>query len=237
MPDRQAAILLVLAPALVAGCAAVPPREAPQRTIGVTGTGRVSVRPDVALVRVGVETRAPALADATADAARRMTAVVAQVKALGVQNRDVTTVSYDIQPLATPRQGEEQPPRVLGYRVVNIAQLRVRDLDAAGRILDAAVAAGANVVQGFHFTLDDPARARAEARKLAVADAVARARQLADAAGARLGELVSLTEGVASAPVVQRLERAALSALAPGPIETGELEIVVTVEAHYRIAP
>jgi uncharacterized protein YggE len=238
MRHRHVVALLALGSTLVAGCAAaVPPREAPPRTIGVTGTGRVSVKPDVALVRIGVDTRAPVLADATAETARRMAAVLAGVKAL-VPDRDVATVTYDIEPLAAERKDYQEPPRVIGYRVGNVVRLRIRDLDAVavGRILDAAVAAGANVLHGLRFTLDDPSRARAEARALAVADAAVIARQLADAAGASLGALVSLTEGVAPRPGGGPMDYEEAPARAPGQIEPGELEVVITVTAHYLIA-
>jgi uncharacterized protein YggE len=101
-----------------------------------------------------------------------------------------------------------------------------------GRIVDAAVAGGANVVGDIAFALADPARAEAEARALAVKDAVARAGQIASAAGVQLGRLLSLTES----PSVQPLARMSI-ARAPGPMEPGELEVMVTVQARYAVEP
>jgi uncharacterized protein YggE len=220
-----------------AGCAApVAAGDRPAPTIAVTATGRVSVRPDTALVHVGAEMRAATLADATADVARRMAAVLARVKALGVEDRDITTIVYGVDPLQAPRRSEEDPARIVGYRATNVVQVKIRRLDTAGAVVDAAVAAGANVVRGVQFTLDDPRAAEAQARAQAVRQAAAEARQLADAAGVSLGELVWLGEAGGPRPVVERVARmSAAMAVGPGPVESGQLDIVVTVEAHYRI--
>ena len=238
MDRRGLAAALGLAAVTLAGCAELRPTAGgpPPPTIVATGTGRITMRPDTAVVQVGAETRAPSLADATAEVARRMSAVLERIRALGVAERDITTVAYAIDPVVAPRRGEEEPTRILGYRVANVAQVRIRQLDAVGRILDAAVAAGANTMRGPTFTVAEPAAIEAQARALAVQNAATKGRQLADAAGVTLGELLLLTEGVPT-PVPRPLmgARAAEVAVAPGPIEPGQLEIVVTVTAHYRI--
>lgn len=230
--------LLVLAAWLAAGCAVRPeagPRLRDADVIAVRGVGRVSARPDAALAQVGAEARAAGLADASAEVARRMASVLERVRALGVGEPDVATVAYSVEPLLAPRRGEDEPARILGYRALNVVQLRVRDLGTLGRVLDAAVAAGANVLRGVTFTVLDHDRLEAEARARAVSDAFERAQQLAAAAGVRLGDLLSLTEGTPGLPVAERFNRAALTA-APGPIEAGAVEIAVSVEARYRIA-
>ncbi len=233
--SRLAALVLVVLAG--AGCAGPRSNTEVPPVISVTASGRVAARPDTALVQVGAETRAARLADATGDVARRLTEVLARVKALGVEAKDITTVVYTVDPLVAPRPGEEEPPRIVGYRAANVVQLKVRNLDLLGRIVDEAVAGGANVVRGLHFTVDDPARPEAEARAIAVRQATARARQLADAAGVRLGGLVALTEGAPPPqPLLERLGRAAMSAPgAPGPVEAGQLEVVVTVQAQFLI--
>jgi uncharacterized protein YggE len=228
---------LGLAVVTLAGCAAFPgPEQAAPRLITATGTGRVSTRPDTAIVQVGAETRAPNLADATADVSRRIAAVLERVKALGVAERDITTVSYAIDPVMAPRRSDEEATRILGYRVANVVQLRIRQLDAVGRIMDGAVAAGANTVRGLSFTVADPQAVEAQARTLAVQNAQAKARQLAEAGGVMLGELVMLTDGVPPPLPRQLVGARADVAMGPGPVEPGQLEVSVTVTAHYRIA-
>lgn len=211
-------------------------REAWGRSIAVTATGRVSVAPDVGVATLGAEGRAPTLAEATADVARRMAAVLARLKALGVQDADIATVAYSVSPIAAPRRTEEEPTRILAYHALNLVRVKVRALDGIGRVLDEAVAAGANAVRDVQFTLADPAAAEARARVEAVREATARAQQLAAAAGRQLGELVWLSEGRADQPGPRPVAYAARMATGPGPIETGQLEVAVTVEARWRLA-
>jgi len=237
MRSRTLVAALALVATTLTGCAAVRGGDdAPPRMITATGTGKVSVRPDTAIVQVGAETRAPSLADATADVSRRISAVFERVKALGVAERDITTVTYAIDPVIAQRRSEEEATRILGYRVANVVQLRIRQLDAVGRIMDAAVAAGANTMRGLTFTVADPQAVEAQARTLAVQNAKEKAGKLAEAAGVTLGELALLTEGV-PAPYPRPLAgRADYLAQGPGPVEPGQQEISVTVTAHYLIA-
>ena len=236
---RIAASLTLVIGLLAAGCMTVDapdPRPRPGAGISVTGTGKVAVVPDTALVHLGVELRAPSLVDATAQASRQMSAVLERVKALGVGERDITTVTYSVEPVTPPRRTEDETVRIAGYRVVNIVQLRIRDLTAVGRIVEAAMAAGATTIRGVRFTVAEPAKPEAEARALAVRDAQGKAAQVAEAAGLRLGELVSLTEGSPPRPPMERFSGAVSAAMAPGPVEAGQLEIVVIVNAYYRLA-
>jgi uncharacterized protein len=222
----------------VAGCAGgVSSERSRANVIEVAGVGRVFVRPDTALVNLGVEAREPVLADATADVSRRMTEILARVKALGVGDRDVTTAQYSVDPIVAPRRREEDPTRILAYRVVNVVRVRVRDVPAAGPVVDAAVGAGANVVSSLQFTVDDPTRAESEARALAVKAAEAKAREIAAAGGVTLGRLLSISEGESQRPIPGPRVRMAAGESGPGPVEAGQFEIVVSVEASYRIAP
>src|SRR5215831_2629615 len=102
---------LALVAAGVASCAGVGAVDPGVPTIAVTAAGRVSVRPDTALVTLGAEARAVTLAEATAEVARRMTAAMARVKTLGIQDADVTTVVYSVDPIAAPRRSEDEATR------------------------------------------------------------------------------------------------------------------------------
>ena len=227
---RRCSALLLLT-VLLGGCATAPATTAPSG-ISVRATGRASVKPDTVFVNVGVEARDPSLAAATADVGRRMTAVLARVKALGVAEPDIATAGYGIDPIPAQRRNEEDPIRIMGYRVSNVVRVRIRDVAAAGRIVDGAVAEGANTVSALQFTINDPAPAEREARAQAVALAAAKAKELAAAAGVPLGELVSLEEDPPQR--VAPVSRVMLGASGPGPIEAGELEIIVGVQARYR---
>lgn len=221
--------------AAAAGGCAVPAAPGPtaRDVIAVTGRGDMSVPPDTAVVRLGAEARGATLEDATRDVAARMTAIVERVKALGVRDEDVSTVRYAVEPIQPPREPAPGAPRIAGYRVSNLAQLRIRDVKGAARVVDAAVAAGANVVLGVSFTLQDRAAAEAAARERAVAAARTTATQLARAAGVALGPVLSISEGTPVRPFDEIA--VARTAVGPGPIEAGELTVAVTVEVRYAI--
>lgn len=227
---------LTLAMLVLAGCVTPASLERPLRVLTAVGEGRVRVEPDLAVVRLGAEARAERLADATADVARRMEAVLGRLAALGVDAGRVRTVQYAIDPMTVlPRTGDDTP-RIAGYRVTNVVQVEVADVRGVGRVVDDAVAAGANTVPALTLTLADPERATAEARARAIAAAGAQARQMATAAGVEIGELVGLSEsGGAPLPARFDVRTMAVGATGPGPVAPGQLEVTVTVEARYRI--
>jgi uncharacterized protein YggE len=224
--------VIVLAALLLPGCAGLGAPPAGEQGIAVTGSGRVTRPPDTALVDVGVEARAAQLADATAEVDRRMRLVLERVKALG--DLDVRTTAYDIEPVVDQRQPGEASARIVGYRVTNAVQVRTRRVDGVGRIVDAAVTAGANLVRNIHFAIDAPERAEAEARTLAMQDAAGKARQVAAAAGVRLGRLLAVTE---SGPIRPAVMSRVTMATAPGPVEPGQLDVTIVVQARYAIEP
>ncbi|PYM83611.1 MAG: SIMPL domain-containing protein [Candidatus Rokuibacteriota bacterium] len=212
---RKASVALLLLAALPGGCVRVrvTPEYEALDVVSVNGVGKVS-------------------------ASRRMTEVLARVKALGIPDQDITTVAYSVDPIVAPRRTDEEASRIVAYRVVNVVRLRIRDLTAGGPVVDGAVAAGANTISALQFTVNDPAHAESEARALAVRAAATKAKEIAVAAGARLGDLLSVTEGVGPRPIVaQAAAVMAARPSGPGPVEAGQLEIVVNVHARYRIVP
>ncbi len=229
MLSAVAAITVILAVGGCAGSAVLG--HGPRDVIAVQGQGRVSVKPDMAIAELGAEARAPQLADAVADVGRRVTDVVARLKGLGIAERDISTARYTIEPIPAPQRNAQDPPTIVAYRVANIVRVRIHEVGAAGRILDAAIAAGANTIPAVSLTISDRTGPEAQARVLAVRAGVAKARELADAAGVKLGALVWLREGAGPQPLAPRGVMAAVA----GPIEAGEMEIVVTVEAHFGI--
>ena len=226
--------LFLLVVLLLAGCATLPADErtiAGERGIAVTGAGHVMARPDTGTIDVGAQARAPQLADASARVDQTMRDVLARVKALGVADADVRTVTYQIDPIAEQRPPGDEGARIIGYRVTNVVQVRARDVARLGAIADAAVSAGANIVRNIQLTIDDPSRFEAQARELAMRDAAVRAGQLAAAAGVKLGKLLSVRE---SASPVRPVRRMVLQSAA-GPVEPGQLDVSVSVDARYAI--
>ena len=226
--------------ALGSGPAAAQTTEtgASDRTITVVGRGEVKVSPDVATTNLGVEVMAPTVAEAMDQAEERMNAVLAALKAAGIADKDIQTSNFSINferqsPEATPRADDAEPAGV--YRVSNIVQVTIRDLNTVGDIIDAAVAAGANNVWGVSFGLEDTEVLEAQAREKAVANARARAESLAELNGVAVGDVIHISEivGAAPGPVYAEAARAAYGGGAP--IEAGEVTFATQIQIVYAM--
>ena len=188
--------LLLIGAVLLSGCVPAPVTEAapqaggesPARTITVVGRGEVKAKPDVATTTVGVEVLAPTVEAAMEQGKARMAAIVDALKKLGIADKDIQTSNFSInfertQPEVSAPKGEvapaepgtpEQPAG--SYRVSNMVQVTIRDLNQVGQVLDVAVKAGANNVWGINFGLEDTSKLEGQARAKAIDDAKARAR-------------------------------------------------------------
>jgi len=231
--------------AAVVGCApAASSVEAPgsiERSITVVGEGKVSVAPDVAEANVGVDVLAPTVKESTAEAKERMTAIMAALQKAGIAEKDIQTSSYSIYFERYPEMMavvEEKPSEIEGnYRVSNMVRVKIRDLDKIGAVLDGVIEAGANNVYGVSFTVDDPSEVRSEARAKAIADAKAKAQELADLNGVNLGEVLQISEVIGGSFPTIGMPMAVEYAGGGGPISPGELEYSVQIQVTYAIAP
>ena len=209
-----------------------PPR------VAVRGIGRVRRAPDIADLTLVVEVIRPTATEARDGAARIARAVTDALRTAGVADPDLRTAGIDIQPAwETDDRGRSKRS---GFTVIHRVAARVRDTDAVGRTLDAALDAGATGVDLVQLGIADPSDAETEARRLAVADAKARATTIAGAAGATLGALLAISEGVAlQPPSPKRAGREMAFAMAADmgtPVEAGSLEVSVAVEAAWELA-
>ena len=159
------------------------------------------------------------------------------VKELGIDDKDIQTSNYSVY--ATQKPVRDTSPQVeneeehIEYVVSNQVRVTVRDLELLGDLLDKAMEAGANAIYGIGFTVDDPSALEAEARANAVADARARAESLAELHGVQVGDVLSISE-VIGGPVPV-MEAARSFAGTGAPIETGELEVSLSVQVTYII--
>ncbi len=214
--------------------------DQPQQTgIAVSGTGRVTVVPDIGVINIGIEVSRPTVAAARSEAARSMDAMRASLRRNGVEDKDIATQFFNIQPQYGSLSSLDRPgtPAITGYTVNNQLTVKVRQFDNISTVLDGAVAAGGDAarVNGVSFTVDQPERYEAEARDKAVADARGRAEQLAKLAGVQLGAARSVTENFSTPPTDLRF---ASSAAQPGDetaISPGETEVTLTVNIVYDV--
>ncbi len=221
-------------PSVEASVGALQTAQTVDGGISVSGTGRVRVKPNIATTSIGVETNAATLAEAVSQSNSKMSAVIDKIKSLGVAEKDIQTTAFNVFPVtSSTRQGE--PPRITGYRVNNQVSVTIRKIDDVGKILDAVVAAGANNVYGISFGVDDPATYQQQARAAAIKDAQSKASQLAQAAGIALGKVISISEGVVTPQPILRTGGVMAAEAASVPVETGELEIVVSVQMRFGV--
>lgn len=215
--------------------------------INVSGIGRATAKPDLAVLSLGVEGFAPTVADARRIAAEAMNGVLRVLRQGGVAEKDIETQFFNIQPEYTfeevvSREGRRTERRLLGYRVTNAVSVKVRALDTVGTLIDGAAEAAGDAVRlnGLSFTLENGKALEEQARTLAVRDALAKAQLFAREAGARAGKLVSIMEvsgpQFAKADVaVERFAAAAGAPEAPTPIAPGELDVTVVVQAVFAV--
>jgi uncharacterized protein YggE len=207
------------------------PSAGPPQVV-TTGTGQAHVAPDRATVLIGVQTKAASAEAAVADNSRRQRAVIDTLRALGLTQAQISTTGFSVSP--DVRYLPNQPPRVTGYTVSNVVSADVRRLDDVGRVLEAAIAKGANEISGLQFYSSRADSARRSAMAEAVANAKGDAEVLARAAGGSLGSLIELSSmGSPIRPVMQRAMAADAVAAPMPPIEPGEQTISVTVTTKW----
>jgi uncharacterized protein len=237
--NRLGAVAVVLALVFISAQAVLAPvvrAQSPQGTITVIGEGKVKIKPDLAQVTVGVEAIKPTVNEASSEATRVMNAVLGVLKQQHVADEDIQTSSISVwleRPyLPDGTQGEPV------YHVSNQVNVNTRNLDKLGELLDATIAAGANSIYGVTFSVADTSAAESEVRQMAVADARAKAKDLAQLTGLVLGEVLSVSEviGGGSGGYYNSLQQAAAMGMGGGgggPVSPGQMELTMQLQMVY----
>lgn len=191
--------------------------------------------PDVAQIGAGVQTRAPTAQEAVRQNAAAMEKVVARLRALGIDRKDIQTSNFNLNAQYDHREGQAQ--RFIGYDVHNQVQVKLRNLERAGEVLDALVAAGANNIYGPNFMLEADESAKADARAKAFARGRAMAQEYARMAGMSGLRLLEVSEVFQNygrpmgGAVAMRMEASDAST----PIEPGEVGTGVNLTVKYEM--
>ncbi|MDO9333870.1 MAG: SIMPL domain-containing protein [Dehalococcoidales bacterium] len=234
--------VLVLTGLFLYGCQAstTGSSAAQQQGLWVTGEGKVQVTPDIANVQLGIEAQAATVAEAQNQANSAMTSVMNALKASGVADKDIQTRYFSIQKV-TRWDDEKQQEITIGYRVSNVVNAKIREIqDGArvGTVIDAVTQAGGDLtrVDSITFDVDDPIRFYDQAREKAMADASDKAKSLATLAGVKLGKAIYINEYSAStvSPMLN-YARAEAGMSDATQISAGELEIALTIQVVYAI--
>jgi uncharacterized protein YggE len=212
-------------------------------TISIEGRGEVSASPDTAYINSGVTSQGATAREALDANTAAMTQLIETLKAAGIEARDIQTSGFSVQPNyvytdARDQNGYTLPPRINGYMVYNNVTVRVRQLGNLGAILDQSVSVGANTVSGISFAVADPTKLYDEARKLAFADALRKARLYTDTARVDLEQIRSISEVQTyeqPQPYMMRDAAMAMPSSAPVPVEAGELSFAINVSVTWEI--
>lgn len=212
--------------------------DRPPPQIAVTGEGEMALAPDMAVLSLAVTSQAETARAALDANNKAMADVLKAMQAMGIDERDLQTSGFSITPqyVYPKRSNEAEPPRIVGYQVNNSLTVRVRDLTKLGEIIDRSVTLGVNQGGNITFTNDGPDAAVTEARKNAMADALARARTLTQAAGIGLGKILSISEQSFN-PRPVPMARAEMSMRADGavPVAAGENTYRVQVNVTFEL--
>lgn len=213
----------------------------PTRTFSVEGTAKIETPQELALFTASVISEGGAdTAALQTENSNKMNALIERMKALGVEERDLKTLQYNVSPryeTSACQPGQPCPPAgIAGYTVSQSLEVRVRNVDQAGELLQAAVSEGANSVSDIRFVPDEAADVKSGAREEAMRDARKKAEELAAAGGFKVGRIVALYETSGGMPQPYALggaemdaRSAAAPAIQPG-VNEGEVRMTVTYE-------
>ena len=206
-------------------------------TIVIQGEGKVTAKPDLARLDLGVQVDGVTVKAAQEQNTQKMNAITAAMTALGVKKEDLQTSQYSIQPKIDWSNGKQT---VLGYTVTQTLSVKVRDLDKAGDVLAKAGELGVNQIGGISFTIDDPTSLKDDARLKAIADARKKAEALATQLGLDIVKVVTFSEnsqGGYPVPMMAKSYGMMDSAVAaPSPeIQSGTLDVVSDVSVTFEV--
>lgn len=214
-------------------------RQPERPSISVSAQGSTRVTPDRATIQIGVQTRGATAAAASAENARVAQRVIAAIKAVGIGAEQISTVNYSVNP--EYRHIENRRPEVTGYTVHNTVVVDVRQIDQVGRVIDASLGAGANMINSLDFYASNTEEARRTALAAAVAKARLDAEVIARSAGGTLGGLAEASVGAYMIPMrrenVMMMRGDAAMAAPPTPVEPGsELLSVQVITRWYFLS-
>jgi uncharacterized protein len=208
------------------------------RTITVSADGKVTAKPDIALIDLSVVSQGKTVKAVTQDSNVKMTQVIDAMKNLGIDSKDITSTQYNLSPnYVYPTNAS---PKIDGYNLTQDIQVKIRDLNKVDDVLDGGITAGANQVGQLTFDIDDPSALKAQARDKAFTAAKEKAQEMSKAAGVSLGRVITFSEDSGIQPPVfanyTMKAMDSMGAAVPAPsIEPGSKEMDLTISVTYEI--
>src|SRR4029079_10671941 len=207
-------------------------------SISVASRGEVKVAPDRANIQISVQTRGETAAAAASENARKQKAVIDALKALGLGDKDISTSGYNVYP--EQRYEPNREPVIVGYNVTNTISVELKSIAMVGRVIDTALAKGANMINSLQFYASNIQAARHEAIAIAIRNARADAEAAAHAAGANISDLLEVTIGAYYMPQPTPIAMKAMGAVAgqaqDTPITAGDETVTVDINTRWKLS-
>jgi uncharacterized protein YggE len=199
----------------------------------ISAEGKVSGRPDMATINLGVTTEAQTAQAAMAANARQAAALIAALRRAGVAERDIQTANISVNP--QQQYHDNEPPVITGYQANNTVTAKIRNVDNTGRVIDAAVAAGGNTINGVFFSYQNPDAQTDAARRDAISNARHRAELYASALNMRVVRIVAVTEGGSYSPPVPMPMVRMAAAQDATPVQVGEVDTTANINVTFEL--
>lgn len=239
-------VVVILMLTVLTGCSAANDKPinvavgGQQTGIWVSGEGKITVVPDLAIVTLGVSAQTSTVAASQSQAATAMDKVIVALKSNGVADKDIQTQNYSIYQV-TRYDDKNQQNIVIGYNVSNTVVAKLRDISKVGATIDAVVVAGGDFTRfnGINFSVEKPEKYYSQARELAMTDAKTKAAQMAQLSGLTLGPATYVSESsyVPSnpSPVMYKADMASGGGAPSTSISAGEMQVILNVQIAYAI--
>lgn len=226
--------LIVLSLFLLASTQKIQDTATTANTISFNGEGKVTAKPDVALVKVVIFSEAATSKEAEQINTPKSKAVIDFLKKQGIAEKDIQTYQYEVTPQYS--YPERELPKVKGYQAYQGLEVKIREINKTGSIIAGAISAGASKVSDTRLVIDNPEKLQDEARAKAIAEAKKKARDLEKQLGIKLGKIVNFYENNGDYPVPMYLEAKDMKQGIGGPeLPAGENEITSNITITYQI--
>ncbi len=222
-------------------------REQFKNQISITAEGKVTAVPDIAMVSLSVVSQGRTVGEVTKANTEKMNAIVAAVKGMSVEDKDIKstgyylTPQYETLPPIVYNSTPVQPPKIVGYSLEQSLEIKVRQTDKAGDIIQKGTDLGANQVGQLTFNIDDPEELKGQAREQALKKAKEKAQALATQAGVTLGKVTNFSEDNYNFPTYYARDYAMGASMEAAPkaaaptLEPGSQDVTVNVSVTFEI--
>jgi len=208
-----------------------------KETISVWGNAEIWVKPDLALIDLGIVTEGKSVSEAMEKNSVKMNAVIEAIKSQGIEEKDLKTTGFNIHPLYEWIKKEiiEGKRVLVGYEVVQTLQVKIRDLSKVSNVIQVAAENGINQVEDLRFTIDKQEDLQSKARKEAIEKAKLKAREIAGQLGVKLKRITDYNENI-FLPRFYSVEKSVQNEMGKAPlIQPGENKIEANVNLIYEI--